>query len=249
MEKQLIGTFAKMMGTTVRTLRYYDKLDLIKPDVNENGQKVYGLEEQRLFQKISVCKYFGMSLAEIKDSILTDESVQEQFISQKEILKTKRAEIDKAIETLERTTALVNKKELDILNEELYWLVNMFRLEHEQLLILMKHCSKEQIQAFLEQGEDMGDVVSAKWYQKLHELIKDGVDPTSQEAQAVATYFMEKISGHERSAENLQLIEEMLNNDDLIKEFQSLSTRYVPPELEQYSKKMMNYYMEEQNLQ
>jgi DNA-binding transcriptional MerR regulator len=237
-----------MMGTTVRTLRYYDKMGLIIPDVNENGQKVYGSEEQRLFQKISVCKYFGMSLTEIKDSILTDESIQEQFISQKEILMKKRAEIDKAIETLERTTSLVNKKELDILNEELYLLVNMFRLEHEQMLVLMNHSSKEQMQAFLDQGEKMDDVESAKWYQILNELIKDDVDPTSQEAQAIAKRFVEKVSTHQRSAVNLQMIEDMLNNEDLIKEFQSLNSKYIPQEIEQYSKEMMDYYLKQQNL-
>src|SRR5690625_2409114 len=228
MQKQRIGTFAKMMGTTVRTLRYYDKMGLIIPDINDNGQKVYGLEELRLFQKISVCKYFGMSLAEIKESIFTDESAEEQFISQKEILIKKREEIDQAIETLERTTSLVNKKDLDLLNEQLYWLVNMFRLEHEQMLILMKHSSKEQIQAFWEQGGNMDDVESAKWYQQLNELIKNGINPTSQEAQAVAKRFAEKISAHERSAENLQMLDEMFHNDELIKELQALNTRYVP---------------------
>ena len=48
-----VNHLAKLSGVSTRTLRYYDKIGLLKPlRVNSNGYRIYGDEQINLLQQI-----------------------------------------------------------------------------------------------------------------------------------------------------------------------------------------------------
>lgn len=84
-----IGQFAKLVGSTVRTLRYYDKIELLTPKkYNKNGRKVYTRLDWELFQQIMILKHFGLSLNEIKEQITNQKlKNRELLLMQKQLIE------------------------------------------------------------------------------------------------------------------------------------------------------------------
>lgn len=62
------GQFAKMAHISVRTVRYYDKQNILKPSfVRESGARLYTDEDFVRLQQILLLKYLGFSLDEIRN--------------------------------------------------------------------------------------------------------------------------------------------------------------------------------------
>ncbi|MFS0726037.1 MerR family transcriptional regulator [Paenibacillus sp. 1P07SE] len=67
-----IHELAKQTGITVRTLRYYDQIGLVKPrGKTEGGHRLYGEEEIKQLQQVQFLKSIGFRLQEI-GTILSD---------------------------------------------------------------------------------------------------------------------------------------------------------------------------------
>lgn len=63
-----IGQLAAMTGITVRTVRYYDELGLLKPArVTEAGHRLYDADSMTTLYRIMALKDIGMSLHEIAE--------------------------------------------------------------------------------------------------------------------------------------------------------------------------------------
>lgn len=71
------GEFARMAHVTVRTIRYYDKKNLLKPSyVTESGARYYTVDDFRKLQQILLLKYLGFSLEDISGMIIEDSDSQ-----------------------------------------------------------------------------------------------------------------------------------------------------------------------------
>lgn len=92
-EQFTVGEFAKKAGITLRTLRYYDKINLLKPSsYNESGYRLYSKEDFPKLQKILTLKFIGLSLEEIKDIMkeeLKENDFEKSLKIQKRIIKEK----------------------------------------------------------------------------------------------------------------------------------------------------------------
>lgn len=65
------GEFAKMAQVTLRTIRYYDQKNILKPSfVNTSGARFYTEEDLAKLQQILLFKYLGFSLEEIREMTL-----------------------------------------------------------------------------------------------------------------------------------------------------------------------------------
>lgn len=63
----LINEIAKRANVSTRTIRYYDEMDLLKPDfVNEAGYRIYSEESLKSLFYIVRLREFGMSLQDIR---------------------------------------------------------------------------------------------------------------------------------------------------------------------------------------
>jgi effector-binding domain-containing protein len=91
-----IGEFAKLNKVTIKTLRYYDKLGLLKPiktDTN-TGYRFYSIDQMQNLNKIISFKNVGFSLDEIY-LIITKNMKKDEI---KNLLELKHIEISKKIE-------------------------------------------------------------------------------------------------------------------------------------------------------
>ena len=67
------GEFARMAHVTLRTVRYYDKQDILKPSlVTESGARFYTDEDCARLQQILLLKYLGFSLDDIREMTIGD---------------------------------------------------------------------------------------------------------------------------------------------------------------------------------
>lgn len=73
-----IGETAKLFGISTQTLRYYDKIDLIKPACidEETGYRYYSFEQFHYIDRIKYLQDFGLKLSEIK-KIISSGDVEE----------------------------------------------------------------------------------------------------------------------------------------------------------------------------
>ena len=67
------GQFARMAHVSVRTIRYYDKQNILKPSyINESGARFYSDSDLVRLQQILLLKYLGFSLEEIRELTIND---------------------------------------------------------------------------------------------------------------------------------------------------------------------------------
>ncbi len=104
------GAFAKKAKITLRTVRYYDKKNILKPTfVNDSGTRFYTDEDFTRLQQILLLKYLGFTLDEIKEMTMTDiepHLLMESFQIQLKLIRDRIEEmksVELAIEdTIER---------------------------------------------------------------------------------------------------------------------------------------------------
>lgn len=99
-----ISQVAKLTGISIRTLQYYDEIDLLKPSkLTSSGYRLYDENALQALQQILFFKELGFSLKEIKE-ILENPDFDRiaAFKKQKELFLLKRNRINRLIQLLER---------------------------------------------------------------------------------------------------------------------------------------------------
>lgn len=112
------GQFAKMAHVSVRTIRYYDKQNILKPTyVTDYGTRYYSQKDLIRLQQILLLKYLGFSLDDIKELVVDDNNSSILLNSLNMQLKLVEDQIEqmqlveKAIK--DTTTALTLNKHID----------------------------------------------------------------------------------------------------------------------------------------
>ena len=90
------GEFAKMAHVSVRTIRYYDKQNILKPTyITDYGARFYSHEDLVRLQQILLLKYLGFSLDDIREITIDDSNSQMLLNSLNMQLKLFRIELSK----------------------------------------------------------------------------------------------------------------------------------------------------------
>ena len=99
-----------MASVSIRTLRYYDHVGLLKPSwYTEAGYRLYTDEDLVSLQYILALKFLGFSLEEIKACLSAGSMhLQEVLTQQKAMMREKRTQLDSIIEALDKTEQLLN---------------------------------------------------------------------------------------------------------------------------------------------
>ncbi|OBR95472.1 HTH-type transcriptional activator mta [Clostridium ragsdalei P11] len=113
-----IGKFAQKSGVTLRTLRYYDKIGLLKPCAyTESGHRLYNVEDFGKLQKILTLKFIGLSLEDISKIMnydLNQGDLKRSLQIQKKIMKEKIYHIEAVIKSIDEAVHMLdNDKELN----------------------------------------------------------------------------------------------------------------------------------------
>lgn len=100
-----VNELAKLTGISVRTLHYYDEIDLLKPaHITEAGYRIYDQSALAKLQQILFFRELGFTLNEIK-SIMANPSYDktEALTKHKELLLQKRKHLDNLIKLVDQT--------------------------------------------------------------------------------------------------------------------------------------------------
>ena len=101
------GEFAKMANLSIRTIRYYDKIGLLKPSkIADNGYRMYSDKDFMKLQKILSLKYLGFSLDDIFSMTVND-----SYLSLQQSLSLQKKMIDQKIEQLQNIKLSLEKTE------------------------------------------------------------------------------------------------------------------------------------------
>ena len=96
---------AKLTKVSVRTLHYYDKIDLLKPSSRlSNDYRLYSETDLLKLQQIIALKFFGFELSQIKLLLSKQNNMVENFSMQSKFLQEKANTLQKASIILKRIT-------------------------------------------------------------------------------------------------------------------------------------------------
>ena len=114
-----IGDFSRLTNTSVRILKYYDEINLLKPKIvdSHTGYRYYEVSQLDVINRISYYKDMGISLSAIKEILQGNDNVQMiwQHISNRiNELKEESQIIKKQLSQLENAKNNFGKEEVSM---------------------------------------------------------------------------------------------------------------------------------------
>lgn len=107
------GEFAEKAHVTLRTIRWYDSKNLLKPSAyTEGGARLYTDADLAKLQQILLFKYLGFSLDDIREMIMTgsdEEYLLGSLDIQKKLVQEKIEELNDVYQALDRTKDAIEK--------------------------------------------------------------------------------------------------------------------------------------------
>ena len=99
------GQFAKLANVSERTIRYYDKIGLLKPSfVMENGYRQYSDLDLLKLQKILSLKHLGFSIDEIFPMVMDNTNLKDSFELQIDLIEDKISHLQSLKDALKRAS-------------------------------------------------------------------------------------------------------------------------------------------------
>ena len=107
------GEFAEKAHVTLRTIRWYDSKNLLKPSAyTEGGARLYTDADLAKLQQILLFKYLGFSLDDIREMVMTggdEEYLLGSLDIQKKLVQEKIEELNDVYQALDRTKDAIEK--------------------------------------------------------------------------------------------------------------------------------------------
>jgi DNA-binding transcriptional MerR regulator len=186
-----VHQFAELAGVTIKALRHYDRLGLLKPARNDAGYRLYRLADLERLQQIIALKSVGLPLKHIRALLDRDPlPLIASFRQQRAVLEDKRRLIGRAIHALsDAEVALASgaSSTTAILQEVIRV------METQDLDVMKKYYSEETWEQWKHHYEDWPPEEWRTLYRDIIAAI--GTDPTSPTAQALADRWLNVIQG------------------------------------------------------
>lgn len=193
---------AELSGVTPRTLRWYDKMGLLKPGrTSEAGYRFYGPNEVDRLQQILFYRELGFSLEHIA-AVLNDPSFDAQKALQSHLsaLKERREQLDALILTVEQTIRKT-KGELSMTDHEKFEAFKRKRVEENEEAYgpeIRKAYGDETVDASNQAVMGMTQEEYERWKaldleirEALEAAVRAGEAPTGAEGQRIARLHRE----------------------------------------------------------
>lgn len=192
------SSFAARAGVTVRTLRYYDRMGLLKPSfVTEAGHRRYSDRDLIRLEQILAMKYLGFSLEEIgemaRGGLL---QLQDSLSLQRQMMEEKREQVDRVIRAIDglqvaaaagweldwETLTMVIKAMQQMQHDKDWWMQHYSEEARRKLEERAKGYSQEQAWADARRWQEVIDGMKA--------AAARGDDPASPEVQGLVGRWM-----------------------------------------------------------
>lgn len=117
--KMQIKKFSELTGVSVRTLHYYDEIELLKPEFvdEQNGYRFYGQENLEKMEEILFYRELDFSLKEIAEILSSpDYNKNAALTKQKELLTLKKKRLECLIAAIENSLKGVKIMDTKVFN-------------------------------------------------------------------------------------------------------------------------------------
>ncbi|MET4559656.1 DNA-binding transcriptional MerR regulator [Lysinibacillus parviboronicapiens] len=210
-----IGELVQKSGVSIRTLRYYDSIDLLKPrDYTEGGHRRYSKEDLTILQNIKSLQFLGLSLKDIKimlqKNTVEGEVILKSLKHQKHLFEAKKLEITNILSDLNHLMETIEDEE--IINIEIFCAMLqklMFVADTEKWF--KEHFSKDITDELFNIKKSEEIDLDKKWTKVLSEikhLTSTDAIPSSKETQETIETLL--LLMDETLKGNLDLVEEKL---------------------------------------
>ena len=243
-----VGEVAKKMGTTVRTLQYYDKEGLLSPSAeSEGGRRLYTDKDLVTLHQILSLKSLGFSLDDIKSRLISLETptdVATALTEQADSIREKIEQLTDSLTAIEqlKTEVLqmrtVNfKKYADIIvnlqiKNDSYYLIKRF--DDDMLDHIRNQFDRESGLDFMDRFNCLSD--------EIVQLQKENVLPESEKCQQVVKEYwgliMEFTNGDMSMLPKLMEIGNIDTATNAWEERQKIVNDYLEPALQVYFSKL-----------
>ena len=243
-----VGEVAKKMGTTVRTLQYYDKEGLLSPSAeSEGGRRLYTDKDLVILHQILSLKSLGFSLNDIKQRLIpleTPTDVATALTEQADSIREKIEQLTDSLTAIEqlKTEVLqmrtVNfKKYADIIvnlqiKNDSYYLIKRF--DDDMLDHIRNQFDRESGLDFMDRFNCLSD--------EIVQLQKENVLPESEKCQQVVKEYwgliMEFTNGDMSMLPKLMEIGNIDTATNAWEERQKIVNDYLEPALQVYFSKL-----------
>ena len=243
-----VGEVAKKMGTTVRTLQYYDKEGLLSPSAeSEGGRRLYTDKDLVILHQILSLKSLGFSLDDIKCRLISLETptdVATALTEQADSIREKIEQLTDSLTAIEqlKTEVLqmrtVNfKKYADIIvnlqiKNDSYYLIKRF--DDDMLDHIRNQFDRESGLDFMDRFNCLSD--------EIVQLQKENVLPESEKCQQVVKEYwgliMEFTNGDMSMLPKLMEIGNIDTATNAWEERQKIVNDYLEPALQVYFSKL-----------
>ncbi|MBD5458094.1 MAG: MerR family transcriptional regulator [Lachnospiraceae bacterium] len=230
-----IKEVSAITGLSIRTLRYYDEIGLLKPTkLTEAGYRLYDSRALEKLQEILFFRELEIPLGDIK-KILDNPSLDKEqiLLAQKSMLEKKRNRLDSIIELITDRMKGVNTMSFSEFNKnDVTMIIEKMKkeLSEEQFNQFMKEYGGGSVEAYqkkLEQdlNEENNKASLLKWYGSKEKVI-EGYAPVQnmEELRKAFDELLREFSAHigcagddrehEMVAELADLYKQMLNMDN-----------------------------------
>ncbi|MBX9868012.1 MAG: MerR family transcriptional regulator [Burkholderiales bacterium] len=213
--------FSKLTGVTVRTLHYYDEENLLKPHHKSAvGYRFYSSEDLQVIQKISILKYIGFNLKQIKTILLSNQLDWLSSLNlQAKIIQDNIAKLNQGLLLIQQSINLYSK------NNQIEWqsiakMLEVFKMTHDNIVKewAQRNFSNDEVNFFAEmnfqQAKIERDAVWSGLFAEAKSLMDQ--DPASPAAQDVAQKWMDSANGqYESNPELGKKMWELMKSGDI----------------------------------
>jgi DNA-binding transcriptional MerR regulator len=226
---------SELTGISVRTLQYYDEIDLFKPSqVTAAGYRLYDETSLEMLQQILFFKELDFRLKDIKRIIENPNfDKTKAFRQQKELIKSKRDRLDgllKLLERLEKGEKSMSFKEFDM--SEYFMALEEFKEYHTDEIIRMWG-SIEEFDKLREQFKDKESEIAKlaiKQYgsiEKYTEAMKHNLNRFSETVEKLNTIKDSAADYMARNTDIMTRLTQDLNKDAISDEIQEITGELV----------------------
>lgn len=141
------GEFAKKAHVSIRTIRYYDQKNLLKPAMHtKGGARLYTDQDFAKFQQILLLKYLGFSLSDIREMTIGSgdkQLLRDSLQIQKRLAEERLEEMKNVVNAIDSTSQALDR------NDQVDWskMLNLIHLTSMNQSLSMQYKNATNISA------------------------------------------------------------------------------------------------------
>ena len=188
-----IGELSKQTGVTVRTLDYYDEINLLMPSSKTSGgHRLYDDGDVMKLQQILALKYMGFSLEQIKDRLSDSTKTWQQSINEQIDMVHQEQErlnmLEKALQGISYSVEFEGDMNWSIV----FNIIQLFQKGSEHTFQAhAEHLNPEDIKKMMQLNNKMSEEDIKEWISSIQAIKANiDIDPASKKARELAEQWM-----------------------------------------------------------